>query len=91
VVGLSANWYRPRYFAAKYMQDHGYRVIPSIRTTPRFWGALLPSISAIPEPVDIVDCFRKPDEMVTLAREAVAKQAKCCGCNSGFATTMPRR
>ena len=28
VVGLSASWYRPSYFAAKYMQDHGYRVIP---------------------------------------------------------------
>ena len=28
VVGLSAQWYRPSYFAAKYMQDHGYRIIP---------------------------------------------------------------
>lgn len=28
VVGLSANWYRPSYFAAKYLQEHGYRVIP---------------------------------------------------------------
>ncbi|MDG1144128.1 MAG: CoA-binding protein, partial [Burkholderiales bacterium] len=28
VVGLSANWYRPSYFAAKYMQEHGYRIIP---------------------------------------------------------------
>ena len=28
VVGLSANWYRPSFFAAKYMQEHGYRVIP---------------------------------------------------------------
>ena len=28
VVGLSTNWHRPSYFAAKYMQDHGYRIIP---------------------------------------------------------------
>ncbi len=28
VVGLSAQWHRPSYFAAKYMQDHGYRIIP---------------------------------------------------------------
>jgi uncharacterized protein len=28
VVGLSANWWRPSYFAAKYMQEHGYRVVP---------------------------------------------------------------
>ena len=35
-----------------------------------------PSVSAIPEPVDVVDGFRKAEEMVALAREAVAKQAK---------------
>ena len=28
IVGLSANWYRPSYFAAKYMQDHGFRIVP---------------------------------------------------------------
>ncbi len=77
VVGLSANWYRPSFFAAKYMQDHGYRVIP---VNPNYSEVLgqpcYASVSSIPEPVDIVDCFRKPDEMPSLAREAVAKQAK---------------
>ena len=28
VVGLSAHWYRPSYFAAKYMQERGYRIVP---------------------------------------------------------------
>ncbi|MGZ5894392.1 MAG: CoA-binding protein, partial [Caldimonas sp.] len=28
VVGLSAEWHRPSYFAAKYMQEHGYRIVP---------------------------------------------------------------
>jgi uncharacterized protein len=77
VVGLSANWYRPSYFAAKYMQDHGYRIIP---VNPSYVDVLgercYPAISAIPGPVDMVDCFRKPVEMVPLAREAVAKGAK---------------
>lgn len=76
VVGLSANWYRPSYFAAKYLQDHGYRVIP---VNPNYTEVLgercYPSVSAIPEAVDVVDGFRKPEEMVALAREAVAKQA----------------
>jgi uncharacterized protein len=76
VVGLSANWYRPSYFAAKYMQDHGYRVIP---VNPNYKEVLgekcYPDVASIPEQVDIVDCFRKPDEMPTLAREAVAKGA----------------
>jgi predicted CoA-binding protein len=77
VVGLSANWYRPSYFAAKYLQEHGYRVIP---VNPNYAEVLgercYPSVSAIPDAVDVVDGFRKPDEMPALAREAVAKGAK---------------
>ena len=76
VVGLSANWYRPSYFAAKYLQGHGYRVIP---VNPNYSEVLgercYPSVSAIPEAVDVVDGFRKPNEMVALAHEAVAKGA----------------
>jgi predicted CoA-binding protein len=77
VVGLSANWYRPSFFAAKYMQDHGYRVVP---VNPNYAEVLgercYPSVTAIPHTVDVVDCFRRADEMPALAREAVAKGAK---------------
>ena len=77
VVGLSANWYRPSYFAAKYMQEHGYRIVP---VNPAYATVLgetcYPDIAAIPGNVDIVDCFRKPQEMPALAREAAAKGAK---------------
>ena len=77
VVGLSANWYRPSIFAAKYMQDHGYRVVP---VNPNYAEVLgercYPSVTAIPHTVDVVDCFRRADEMPALAREAVAKGAK---------------
>jgi predicted CoA-binding protein len=76
VVGLSAQWYRPSYFAAKYMQDHGYRIIP---VNPRYDHVLgekcYPSVTAIPEPIDIVDCFRKHDAMVAIAQEALARKA----------------
>ena len=76
VVGLSANWFRPSYFAAKYMQDHGYRIIP---VNPSYTEVLgekcYPAIAAIPGPVDIVDCFRKADEIPALAHAAVAKGA----------------
>jgi predicted CoA-binding protein len=76
VVGLSANWYRPSFFAAKYMQDHGYRIIP---VNPNYDEVLgercYPDVKDIPEPVDIVDCFRRPAEMPALARDAVAKGA----------------
>ena len=73
VVGLSAQWHRPSYFAAKYMQDHGYRIIP---VNPNYSEVLgqkcYPGITDIPEQVGIVDCFRRASEMVPIARDAVA-------------------
>ena len=77
VVGLSANWFRPSYFAAKYMQDHGYRIVP---VNPSYESVLgqrcYPSLAAIEGPVDMVDAFRKPADMPALAREAVAIGAR---------------
>src|SRR3569623_1440294 len=68
VVGLSANWYRPSYFAAKYMLDHGYRVIPVNPTYREVLGQrCYPDLASVPELVAIVDCFRKPGEMPGLA------------------------
>jgi len=68
VVGLSAQWYRPSYFAAKYMQDHGYRVIP---VNPRYAEVLgekcYPDLRSVPEKIDIVDCFRKASEIDSIA------------------------
>ena len=77
VVGLSADWYRPSYFAAKYMQEHGFRIIP---VNPKYDEILgekcYPNLKAIPEPVDIVDVFRKPEDCVPIAEDAVAIGAK---------------
>ena len=73
VVGLSAQWHRPSNFAAKYMQSHGYRVIPVNPTYPSVLGeTCYPNLRAIPVPVDIVDCFRKAPEMPALADDAIA-------------------
>src|SRR2546422_9648772 len=68
VVGLSANWYRPSYFAAKYMRDHGYRIIPVNPTYDEVMGErCYPDLPSAREgaaiPIDIVDCFRKPAEI----------------------------
>ena len=77
VVGLSAQWHRPSYFAAKYMQDHGYRIIP---VNPNYSEVLgqrcYPGLIDIPEQVGIVDCFRRASEMVPIARDAVAIGAR---------------
>lgn len=77
VVGLSADWFRPSYFAAKYMQEHGYRIIPVNPKYPEILGEKsYPNLAAIPEPVDIVDVFRKPADATAIAEEAVAIGAK---------------
>lgn len=77
MVGLSANWYRPSYFAAKYLLDHGYRVIPVTPTYPEVLGQkAYPRVRDVPEPVDIVDCFRKSEDIPPIAEEAIEIGAK---------------
>ena len=77
MVGLSANWYRPSYFAAEYLQEHGYRVIP---VTPSYDEVLgepcYASLADVPEPIDVVDCFRRVEEIPALAEQAIAVGAK---------------
>ena len=77
VVGLSADWYRPSYFAASYMKTHGYRIIP---VNPRYDAILgercYKSLRDIPEPVDSVDVFRKTEDVLPIAREAIDVGAK---------------
>lgn len=77
VVGLSANWYRPSYFAAKYLQEHGYRVVP---VNPAYQEVLgekcYPRLKDIPEQIDVVDCFRKSEDIEPIAREAIEVGAK---------------
>ena len=78
VVGLSANWWRPSFFAAKYMQEHGYRIIP---VNPAYREVLgekcYARLADIPEKVDMVDCFRKSEDIGPLADEAIEIGAKC--------------
>ena len=79
VVGLSADWFRPSNFAAKYLQEHGYRVIP---VNPRYAGKLVlgehcyASVRDIPEKVDVVDVFRKTQDVPPIADDAIAIRAK---------------
>ena len=92
VVGLSANWYRPSYFAAKYMQEHGYRVIP---VNPMYEEVLgekcYKSVRDIPGKVDIVDCFRKSEEIPALAGDAVAVGAQVLWMQLGVRNPEARR
>ena len=78
VVGLSAEWHRPSFFAAKYMQEHGYRIVP---VNPRYTEILgercHASLETIDVPIDIVDVFRRTEDVLPIAAQAIAIGAKC--------------
>ncbi len=81
VVGLSADPHRPSYFAAKYMQTHGYRIVP---INPRYEEILgetcYPSLDALPPSlngqIDLVDVFRRTEDVLPIAHQAVAIGAR---------------
>jgi uncharacterized protein len=77
VVGLSPNPYRPSHFVAIYMQAEGYNLIPVNPAATEIMGRkCYPSLGDIPEPVDIVDVFRKPSDVPPLVDDAIAIGAK---------------
>jgi len=77
MVGLSADWYRPSHFAAKYLLEHGYTVIP---VNPKYAEILgqrcYASLRDIPVKVDVVDVFRKTEDVMPFADDAIAIGAR---------------
>jgi predicted CoA-binding protein len=80
VVGISAEWHRPSYFVGKYLLEHGYTMIP---VNPKYSEVLgqrcYPDLNAAAReagPIDLVDCFRKSEEIPALAEDAIAIGAK---------------
>lgn len=77
MVGLSANPERPSHAVASYLINHGYRIIPVNPAETEILGQkCYPSLSAIPQPIDIVDCFRKAADIPPIAEEAIKVGAK---------------
>jgi predicted CoA-binding protein len=85
VVGLSPQWHRPSFFAAKYMQGHGYRIVPINPSATEILGErCYPSVTAAAKElgvqgvgIDMVDCFRKSEDIPPIADEAIAIGARC--------------
>ena len=78
VVGLSAEWHRPSYFAASYMQGKGYRIVPVNPRYPSILGqTCYARLEDIPFAIDMVDVFRKPADVLPIAHSAVAIGARC--------------
>jgi predicted CoA-binding protein len=85
VVGLSPQWHRPSFFAAKYMQAHGYRIVPVNPKRDRNSGRALlrqpdeaaAALATQGQRIDMVDCFRKTADIGPIADEAIAIGAQC--------------
>ena len=85
VIGLSPQWHRPSFFAAKYMQGHGYRIVPVNPAASAILGepsypsvtAAAQALAAQGQRIDLVDCFRKSEDIPPIADEAIAIGAKC--------------
>jgi len=78
LVGLSANELRASSFVGRYLLFHGYDVVPVNPNEESILGRKsYPSLSDIPEKVDIVDVFRHPSAVPAIAEEAKAVGANC--------------
>lgn len=85
IVGLSDKPDRASNEVAAYLLAHGYRILPVNPALAgrevlgqRAYASVTEAAQAVaPERIDIVDCFRKPEEIVPIAREAIAVKARC--------------
>ena len=77
VVGLSSDPSRASYGVARYMQRHGYQVIPVNPNESEILGErAYPSLSDLAERPDVVDVFRRPEHVAAVVDEAIAVGAK---------------
>jgi len=73
MVGLSSNPQKASQFVATYLQSQGYRLIPVHPKADAILGeTAYPTLTDVPEPVDVVDVFRPPHECPTYAEQAAA-------------------
>ena len=89
VVGLSANPDRPSNQVAWYLHHQGYRLFginPDSKEPDVFGIPMLPSLDQVPEPIDIVDVFRRPEHTPPVARDAVAAGARALWLQLGIAS-----
>jgi predicted CoA-binding protein len=85
VVGLSSKPWRDSYRVASYLQAAGYRIIPvNPKETEVLGERAYPALTDVPEPVDVVDVFRRPESTPEVARQAVQIGAKALWLQSGI-------
>ena len=72
IVGLSSNPDSPSYHVAAYLKEHGYHIIPvNPREESVLGEAAYPSLREVPEKIDVVDVFRRPDAVPEVVEQAI--------------------
>ncbi len=85
VVGLSSNPLRPSHDVASYLQRAGYQIIPVNPNESEVLGQKsYAHLEDIPVPIDIVDVFRRPENVPAVADSAIAIRAKCLWLQQGI-------
>ncbi|HZB99100.1 MAG TPA: CoA-binding protein [Nitrososphaeraceae archaeon] len=75
VVGMSKNEGKPAHFVPKYLIERGYNVIPVNPTITEVLGRKsYPSIADMPEDVDVVDIFRRSEDVPVVVMDAMKKK-----------------
>lgn len=87
VVGCSPEPSRPSHQVASYLMDAGYRVIPVNPACGEILGEkCYPTLADVPEPVDVVDVFRRPEHALGIVKEAIAAKVKGIWLQDGTGT-----
>ena len=85
VVGLSQKPDRPSYQVASYLMEVGYTIIPVNPSQDTILGlTCYPNLRAIPTPVDIVDIFRRQEEVTPIVEDAINIGARCIWMQKGI-------
>ncbi len=84
IVGISPKSDRPSHIVGAYLQEHGYRVIPVNPAIAEILGEKsYPELSSIPEKIDVVDIFRRPEDVIPIVKEAIKIGAKAVWMQEG--------
>jgi predicted CoA-binding protein len=84
-VGLSSNQEKESYWIVSYLKEQGYHIIPINPTATEILGEkVYPDLSSIPEKVDVVQVFRKPEDVPPVVDEAIKIGAKVVWMQEGI-------
>jgi uncharacterized protein len=85
VVGLSPKPSRPSYGVAAYMKSHGYHVIPVNPNTPLVLNeTCYPNLEEVPDRVEVVVIFRKPEHVPSVVESAIRKNVRVIWMQEGI-------